>query len=101
MTGVVASAAVAITAAGVVVALAVAVRAGLRTAIPVLLDFLLAAGLLRLTVDLEWDAIAGTALIVAIRHLITAGLAFGAPPGCAGKDADAGHDRDVAGSRDA
>ncbi|PFG39906.1 hypothetical protein ATJ97_2426 [Georgenia soli] len=80
MNGVVANLALAITAAGVVCAVGVAAVAGLRAAVPVLLDFLLAAGLLRLTSGLEWDSIAATGLIVVARHVITAGLAVGTPP---------------------
>ncbi|WP_052436352.1 hypothetical protein [Georgenia sp. SUBG003] len=80
MSQVVAGLALAVTAAGVICSVGVAARAGLRAAVPVLLDFLLAAGLLRLTSGLEWDRIAGTALIVAIRHVITAGLSVGTPP---------------------
>ena len=72
--------ALAVTAAGIVCAIGVAARAGPRTAVPVLLDFLLAAGLLRLTATQEWDRIAATALIVIIRHIVSAGLSLGAFP---------------------
>jgi hypothetical protein len=69
-----------VTAAGLLAALGVAVVAGLRAAVPVLLDFLLAAGLLRLAVGLEWDRILTTALLVAIRHIVSAGIAATAAP---------------------
>jgi uncharacterized membrane protein len=46
-----------------------------RPALAVLLDFLLAAGLLRLSRDATWAALATAALVVAIRKLVmTAGL---------------------------
>lgn len=45
-----------------------------RPALPLLLDFLLAAGLLRLTSDQSWTAIASTALIVGLRKLSTSGI---------------------------
>ncbi|RPF28298.1 hypothetical protein [Georgenia muralis] len=74
------SAALAITAAGVVISVGVASRAGLHQATPVLLDFMLAAGLLLLSSGPDWDVIAAVALVVAIRHLATAGLSVGTPP---------------------
>jgi hypothetical protein len=46
-----------------------------RPALPVLLDFLLAAGLLRLAVDQGWAAIAAAAAVVVIRRL-TAGAVY-------------------------
>jgi hypothetical protein len=67
------------------IALAAVVVAGLvlastrrpTVALPVLLDLLLAAGLLRLTADLQWDAIASAALVVVIRKLASVGIAAG------------------------
>ena len=47
-------------------------------ALHVLLDLLLAAGLLRLSVDATWRSIAVTALVLVVRHLVTRGLAL--PP---------------------
>ncbi|WP_214056558.1 DUF1622 domain-containing protein [Nocardioides aquaticus] len=41
-----------------------------RPTVPVLLELLLAAGLLRLSVNDDWRAIAGAAAIVAIRTLV-------------------------------
>lgn len=72
--------AVAIVLAGVLAGAGTAVRAGLRAGIPVLLDFLLAAGLLRLSSAAAWDDIAVIAAIVAVRHLVTLGLKAGTWP---------------------
>ncbi|WP_432548122.1 hypothetical protein [Kineococcus sp. SYSU DK004] len=47
-------------------------------ALPVLLDLLTAAGLLRLAADPSWQRIAGAAAIVALRHLLVHGLHVGA-----------------------
>uniref|UniRef100_UPI001297A08A DUF1622 domain-containing protein n=1 Tax=Ornithinicoccus halotolerans TaxID=1748220 RepID=UPI001297A08A len=58
----------------------VAAVAGLRAALPVLLDFLLAAGLLRLSVALSWEEVLTVAAVVAVRHLVVAGLGSGGPP---------------------
>jgi hypothetical protein len=44
------------------------------TALPVLLDLLLAAGLLRLSATASWQAIASAAAIVVIRKLATLGI---------------------------
>ncbi len=41
-------------------------------ALPVLLEFLMAAGLLRLTHDVSWRALATAALIVGVRKLVVA-----------------------------
>jgi hypothetical protein len=43
-------------------------------ALPVLLDLLTAAGLLRLSAVPTWDALAVTAAVVALRRLVTAGV---------------------------
>ncbi|GAA4428291.1 hypothetical protein GCM10023169_29240 [Georgenia halophila] len=64
----------AIAAGAVLVGGATAVSIGVRAGLSVLLDLLLAAGLLRLTADPGWGVLATTALVVAIRHLVTAGL---------------------------
>ena len=40
-------------------------------AMRVTMDLLVAAGLLRLSVDLSWTAIAGTAVVIAVRRLLT------------------------------
>ncbi len=49
-----------------------------RPAVPLLLDFLLAAGLLRLTADQSWEAIGSTALVVVLRQVASRGIAQGA-----------------------
>lgn len=70
-----------VTAAAVLLAAAVWMRT--RTwspAVPVLLELLLAAGLLRLTADLQWHAIGGAAVIVGIRTLISSGARRTRPP---------------------
>jgi hypothetical protein len=46
----------------------------LSAALPVLLDLLLAAGLLRLSATASWQAIASAAAIVVIRKLATLGI---------------------------
>lgn len=43
-------------------------------ALHVLLDFLLAAGLLRLSVDASWQALAVTAIVIVVRRVVTLGL---------------------------
>lgn len=48
---------------------------GLRGAVGVLLDFLLAAGLLRLADDPQWGQVATAAVIVLVRRLLSVGLA--------------------------
>ena len=67
-------------AAGLVVAAGAVLLVGLRAGVGVLLDFLLAAGLLRLAAEPGWASLLTTALVVAVRHLITFGLAAGALP---------------------
>jgi hypothetical protein len=66
--------ALAVTAAGLLVGVGVAMRAGARTGAACLLEFLLAAGLLRLAGDPQWDRILGVAAIVSVRHLLVFGL---------------------------
>ena len=83
--------AMAVTAAGLVaglLALAVTRRPGL--ALKVFLDFLLAAGLLRLTGDPGWPAVVAAAAIVALRRLIGAGLRAGAAAWSSGRDEPTG-----------
>ncbi|MEU9830172.1 hypothetical protein AB0D67_01405 [Streptosporangium sp. NPDC048047] len=63
-----------IVAAGVVAALAVLPAGGPRAAVAVLLDFLLAAGLLRLSQAQTWAAIVTAALTVVIRRIAVAGF---------------------------
>ena len=64
---------------GLLSAAAVLVRGhGGRGAVGVLLDFLLAAGLLRLADDAGWQQLVTAAVIVAVRRLLSAGLAAAA-----------------------
>ncbi|SNR92446.1 hypothetical protein SAMN05216276_1001243 [Streptosporangium subroseum] len=73
-----------IVAAGLVCALAVLLAGGgPRTAMAVLLDLLLAAGLLRLSLAQTWTAIAVAALTVVIRKVAIAG--FSLPLGWGGR----------------
>jgi hypothetical protein len=66
-----------IVAAGLVCALAVLLAGGgPRTAMAVLLDFLLAAGLLRLSMAQTWTAIAVAALTGVIRKVAVAGFSL-------------------------
>jgi hypothetical protein len=44
-------------------------------ALRAMLDLFIAAGLLRLSVDLSWAAIAGTVTAIAIRRILSASLA--------------------------
>ncbi|MGY1708981.1 hypothetical protein ACI8AC_05670 [Geodermatophilus sp. SYSU D00758] len=69
-------------------ALALAVTRRPLPALGVLLDLLVAAGLLRLAGDPEWRAVLGAAVVVAVRHVAGAGLraarrvrSGGPPPG--------------------
>ena len=76
----VATAALVVTAAGLVAAAltAAATRRPL-VALKVLLDFLLAAGLLRLTGDPDWATLLTAAVIVALRRLLGFAIRTGAP----------------------
>ncbi|MBQ0987120.1 hypothetical protein KBZ10_21900 [Streptomyces sp. F63] len=51
-----------------------------RLALQVLLDFLTAAGLLRLSHDLSWDSILVVAAVIAVRKIAMFGLAPSALP---------------------
>ncbi len=65
----------ALAAGGIVLAaLVLAVFRRLLPALHVLLDLLLAAGLLRLSADTSWDALAVAAAVVVLRQLLTHGL---------------------------
>ena len=71
-------AALAITGAALVAGLlALAVTGKALLAVKILLDLLLAAGLLRLTGDPSWPTISTAAAIVALRRLIGVGLRAG------------------------
>jgi hypothetical protein len=61
-------------------------------ALPVLLDLLLAAGLLRLAGDPDWRTIATAAAIVALRRLIGIGLRVGGRSWSAGGTGGAARD---------
>jgi hypothetical protein len=65
-----------IAAAGIVVGIAglVAFRQPV-VALRVMLELFTAAGLLRLSVDLSWESIAGVAVLIAVRRLVTRSLA--------------------------
>ncbi|TYP88862.1 DUF1622 domain-containing protein [Blastococcus xanthinilyticus] len=58
--------------------LALAVTRRPALALGILLDLLVAAGLLRLAGDPDWRAILSTAAVVALRHLVSYGLRLGA-----------------------
>ena len=78
MTAIVGTAALAITAGGLVAA-AVTLGATRRPmlALKVLLDFLLAAGLLRLTGRPDWPVLAGAAGVIVLRRIVGFGLRAG------------------------
>jgi hypothetical protein len=62
-------------AAAILAATVVLLRTGsLRQALPVLLDLLTAAGLLRLIATPTWGALAVTAIVIALRRLVTSGI---------------------------
>ncbi|MEU7985913.1 hypothetical protein AB0B56_13700 [Streptosporangium canum] len=66
---------------GLVAALAALLRGGgPGGAMAVLLDFLVAAGLLRLSLAQTWTAIAVAALTIVIRKVVVAALSLRTPP---------------------
>ena len=68
-------AALLVVAAAILAAAVVLVRIrSMRQALPVLLDLLTAAGLLRLAGAPAWSALAVTAIVIALRRLVTAGI---------------------------
>jgi uncharacterized membrane protein len=76
MTGVLQAGALLCALLGLLAAGAVLVRSrDVRLSIGVLLEFLLAAGLLRLTDDPGWRALGAAAAVVAVRALVAAGPA--------------------------
>ncbi|WP_409333206.1 hypothetical protein [Trujillonella humicola] len=87
------AAALVVTAAALLAgALALAVTRDAAPALAVLLDLLLAAGLLRLTGAPGWGALATAAAVLALRHLIGYGLRLsrassGPPAGTRGRPA--------------
>ncbi|GGX69174.1 hypothetical protein [Streptomyces minutiscleroticus] len=81
MTPVLTAAALMVTAAGVLIALAVgAATRRLDHALPVLLDFLTAAGLIRLAADVSWHSILGAAAVLTVRKVAAFGLRAGGKP---------------------
>ena len=82
MTDVIEQAAVLLSAAGVLLGLAVTVATGrLLAGLPVFLEFLLAAGVLRLTLLDTWVAIATVAVLVLVRKVAVAGIRSAAAAG--------------------
>lgn len=70
-----AAAATGVAVAAVIVGLVVVLASRrLSVGLPVFLDLLLAAGLLRLSAGATWDAIVAAAAIVAIRKVVTFGI---------------------------
>lgn len=59
-----------------------------RAALPVLLDLLTAAGLLRLAAEPEWHRLLSAAAVIGLRHLILVGLRPPGPRIPAGRHAD-------------
>jgi uncharacterized membrane protein len=71
VTGLASFAALVCTLLGLVSAAAVLARTrSARSALPVLLEFLMAAGLLRLAHDATWGALATAAVVVVLRKLV-------------------------------
>lgn len=69
------AAALLITAVGVLSFLvAYAATRTIRVALPLLLDFLMAAGLIRLAADLSWGSILLTVAIIAVRKVAAFGV---------------------------
>jgi hypothetical protein len=78
VTGLVATVAPILVAAALVVSgLVLASTRSPATALAVLLDLLLAAGLLHLSADAGWTAIGSAALVVVIRKVVALGLSAG------------------------
>ncbi|GAA2566097.1 MULTISPECIES: hypothetical protein [Streptomyces] len=76
MTGILTAAALLVTAAGVVSAgAAYAISRRISQALPVLLDFLTGAGLIRLAADLSWNSILVAAAVIAVRKVAAVGVA--------------------------
>jgi hypothetical protein len=78
-----------------IVALAATRRPAL--ALGILLDMLVAAGLLRLVGDPSWRALATAAIVIAIRHLVGYGLRIGARSWTAAPEGEGRTHSDVAG----
>ena len=81
MNAVIEAAALLITAAGVLSFLvAYAATHTMRCALPLLLDFLMAAGLIRLAGDQSWSTILLTVAIIAVRKVAAFGIAEKSTP---------------------
>jgi hypothetical protein len=75
MTAVIGSAIPLVIAAAILAAaLTLGATRSLRQALPVLLDLLTAAGLLRLSLTPTWSALTVTAVVIGLRRLTTAGI---------------------------
>jgi hypothetical protein len=75
VTGAILAASWLVAAAGVVMAVVAGLVMGrLLAGLPLLLDLMLAAGLLRLAVATQWPALISAAAIIVIRKLVLAGL---------------------------
>ncbi len=80
MTAPLQSAALICTALGLLCGAVVLLRTrSVPVALPVLLDFLLAAGLLRLSAAPDYRALTVAAVVIGIRRLVTGGLTGGVP----------------------
>ena len=75
MTAAASTAALLVVAAAIVAGGVVLLRTrSLRQALPVLLDLVTAAGLLRLAGTPTWTSLAVTAIVIALRRLVSAGV---------------------------
>jgi hypothetical protein len=75
VTAAVGAAALLVVAAAILAAALALLRTrSLRLALPVLLDLLTAAGLLRLAVTPTWGVLVVTAIVIGLRRLVTAGI---------------------------
>ncbi|HLL32471.1 MAG TPA: hypothetical protein VK545_00950 [Streptomyces sp.] len=76
MTEILTAAALLITAAGVLSAIAAyVISPRIGHALPVLLDFLTGAGLVRLAADISWNSILMAAAVIAVRKVVAIGIA--------------------------
>jgi hypothetical protein len=78
VSGILTTAALMVTGAGLLVAVAVyAATRRIGRALPVLLDFLTAAGLIRLAADVSWGSILGAAAVITVRKTAALGVQTG------------------------
>ncbi|MEI7033365.1 hypothetical protein [Streptomyces pratensis] len=81
MTEILTAAALLVTAAGLLSALAAgAISRRADQTLPVLLDFLTAAGLLRLAADVSWNSILVAAAVITVRKIAAIGVTAGPRP---------------------